>query len=89
MAAGHKKASISKIESNIAGESIPLMFGVLPRDNCKEKSIGKLSERKLEKCAFSSLGAAKFVVLLGIYCVSFNNLHFYEVLAPGWEEQSV
>ena len=34
MAAGHKKASISKIESNIVGESIPLMFGVLPRDNC-------------------------------------------------------
>ena len=28
-----KKASISKLEGNKAGESIPLMFGVLPRDN--------------------------------------------------------
>ena len=32
---GHswRQDTISKIESNIAGESIPLMFGVLPRDN--------------------------------------------------------
>ena len=28
-----KKALISKLEGNKAGESIPLMFGVLPRDN--------------------------------------------------------
>ena len=28
-----RQDTISKIESNIAGESIPLMFGVLPRDH--------------------------------------------------------
>ena len=90
MAAGHKKASISKIESNIAGESIPLMYGVLQRDNFFLMFIA--SRFSVWVCIYSPniglpiWGSDFSMVLwgglwplgsLGVLCVFSSGVHFW------------
>ena len=73
MAAGHKKASISKIESNIAGESIPLMFGVLPRDNSPNIGL-PIWGSDLSMILWGGLWACGS---LGVLCVFSSGVHFW------------